>query len=330
MLPNADPRPGVSIKDRAREMDWFGGIIVIAAFVLGVMALSMGGVTWPWDSGKVIGMFVASGVLFIILGFQQVYLVFTTTDRRIFPVQFFRSRTILILFAMTSAGGTAIFLPIYMIPIFFQFVHNDSALEAGVRLLPFIMLVIFAVISNGAIMSAYGYYMPWYTAGGVFVIIGGALMYTIDTETSVAAIYGYTIIAGFGVGLFAQASFSVAQAVVDPSDVASAVGFITCAQTSGVTIALAIANSIFLNGAQENIEKILPDVPVATIQAAIAGAGSTFVKSLSETLRKEVLKAIVDAMSKTYILVITGGALALVLSFGMKREKLFLAAGHAG
>jgi hypothetical protein len=118
--------------------------------------------------------------------------------------------------------------------------------------------------------------------------------------------------------------------VVDPSDVASAVGFITCAQTSGVTIALAIANSIFLNGAQENIEKILPDVPVATIQAAIAGAGSTFVKSLSETLRKEVLKAIVDAMSKTYILVITGGALALVLSFGMKREKLFLAAGHAG
>jgi hypothetical protein len=47
-----------------------------------------------------------------------------------------------------------------MIPIFFQFTYNDTALEAGVRLLPFIMLMIFAVIGNGAILSAYGYYMP--------------------------------------------------------------------------------------------------------------------------------------------------------------------------
>ncbi|EHK98769.1 putative HC-toxin efflux carrier TOXA [Glarea lozoyensis 74030] len=324
MLPNADPRPGVSMKNRLREMDVLGGFLVIAAFVLGVMAVSMGGIEWPWNSGKVIGMFVASGILFILLGFQQVYTIFTTVDRRIFPVQFFRSRTVLILFAMTSAGGTAIFIPIYMIPVFFQFVHNDSALEAGVRLLPFIMLMIFAVISNGAIMSATGYYMPWYTAGGTFVIIG------VDIDTSTAAIYGYTILVGFGDGLFAQASFSVAQAVVSPADVASAVGFITCAQTSGVTIALAIANSIFLNGAQDNIAKVLPDVPTATIQAAIAGAGSEFVKGLSDKLKREVLVAIVDAMSKTYILVLTAGALVLVLSLGMKREKLFLAAGHAG
>ena len=117
---------------------------------------------------------------------------------------------------------------------------------------------------------------------------------------------------------------------MSPAEIASAVGFITCAQTSGVTIALAIANSIFLNGAEKNIEKVLPGVPVETIQAAIAGAGSEFVKSLSDTLRAQVLKAIVDAMSKTYILVIVAGALSLILSAFLKREKLFLAAGHAG
>jgi hypothetical protein len=42
----------------------------------------------------------------------------------------------------------------------------------------------------------------------------------------------------------------------------------------------------------------------------------------------EVLKAIVTAMSKTYILVITASALATTLSLGMKRERLFIAAGH--
>ncbi|KAE8445897.1 hypothetical protein EG329_012676 [Mollisiaceae sp. DMI_Dod_QoI] len=329
MLPRNDPRPGVSFMDRAREMDYLGGLLTIGAFISGVMAMSFGGVTYPWNSGKIIGLFCCSGVLFILLGIQQVWCIFTTESRRIFPIEFFKSRTILILFAMTAAGGTAVFVPIYMVPIFFQFTRNDSALEAGVRLLPLIFLMIFAVIGNGAILSAYGYYMPWYTAGGIFVVIGGALMYTVDVSSSVSTIYGYTVFLGLGTGLFAQASFSVAQAVVEPDMIASAVGFITCAQVSGVTIALAIANSVFLNKSQTSIQAILPNVPLADIQAAIAGAGSTFVASLSDSVKLEVLEAIVSAMSKTYILVITAGALTVVLSFAMKRERLFMVAGAA-
>jgi hypothetical protein len=107
----------------------------------------------------------------------------------------------LILFAMAAAGGTAIFVPIYTIRIFFQFTCNDTALDAGVRLLPFIMLMIFGVIGNGAIISTYGYYMPWYMLGGLLCLTGGELMYTVDTETSVARMYSYSIIIGFSDGL---------------------------------------------------------------------------------------------------------------------------------
>jgi MFS family permease len=329
MLPSIDPRPGVKFIDRAREVDYFGVILTVGAFVSGVMAMSFGGVTFPWNSGRIIGLFVCSGVLFILLGLQQVYAVFTTKSRRIFPVEFFKNRTVLILFAMTAAGGTAIFVPIYMIPIFFQFTRSDSALESGVRLLPYIFLMVFAIIGNGAILSAYGYYMPWYTLGGILVVIGGALMFTVDDMTGVARVYGYTVLIGFGVGLFGQASFSVAQAVVEPEMIASAVGFITCAQISGVTIALSIANSVFLNKSQTRIQALLPDVPTQEIQQAIAGAGSQFFNNLTGPVREEVLQAIVSAMSKTYILVITAGALVIVLSLFMKRERLFMAAGGA-
>jgi MFS family permease len=329
MLPNVDPRRGVSMMDRAREMDYVGTTLTIGAFISGVMAVSFGGIQYPWNSGQIIGLFVCSGVLFILLGLQQVYTVFTTVTRRIFPIEFFKSRSILILFAMTAAGGTAVFIPIYFIPIYFQFTRGDSALEAGVRLLPLIFLMIFGVIGNGAILSAYGYYWPWYTAGGVLVTIGGAVMYTVGVNTSVATIYGFSIILGIGVGVFAQASFSVAQALVEPHLIPLAVGFITCAQVSGVTIALAIANSVFLNGAQTRLETLLPGTPSKDIQAAIAGAGSQFVQGLSDEVKGEVIEAIVAAMSKTYILVIVAGALVVVLSAFMKRERLFIAAGGA-
>lgn len=190
--------------------------------------------------------------------------------------------------------------------------------------------MIFSVITNGAVLSKYGLYMPWYTVGGAFVLTGGALLNTIDITTSVAKVYGYLIITGFGVGLFAQASFSVAQAIVEPAKAPLAIGFITCAQVSGVTIALAIANSIFLNGSKKKIAELLPGTPAELIQSAIGGSGSKFVESLSTDLQQKVLKAIVDSQSETYILIITAGAMVLVLSLFMKREKLFIEAAAGG
>ena len=108
-----------------------------------------------------------------------------------------------------------------------------------------------------------------------------------------------------------------------------AVGFITCAQVAGVTIALAIANSVFLNKSQTALAKILPNVPQEQIQGAISGSNSALFKSLSPELEREVLNAIVTSMSKTYILVITAGSLVVVLSLLMKRERLFMKAGGA-
>lgn len=231
---------------------------------------------------------------------------------------------------MTSAGGTAVFVPIYMIPLFFQFTRGDSALRAGVRLLPYIAFVVTAIFVNGATLSKFGYYQPWFTAGGLLAVVGGTLMYIVDVDTKAANVYGYSIILGTGAGLWLQASFSVAQAVVEPALIPSAVGFITCAQFVGITIALAIANSIYLNKSQTSISEILPNVPLEDIQAAMSGSRSTFLKTLSKSQRDQVLEAIVSSMSESYILVITAGALVAVLSLVMKRERVFVVAGGVG
>ncbi|KAF7183034.1 hypothetical protein CNMCM7691_002869 [Aspergillus felis] len=105
LLPNKDPRPGVSLRERANTMDHLGGILTIGAMVTGVMAVSFGGVMYPWDSGRIIGLFCCSGVLFILLGLQQVFTIFTSVTHRVLPVEFFKGRTVLILFATTPAGG---------------------------------------------------------------------------------------------------------------------------------------------------------------------------------------------------------------------------------
>lgn len=323
LIPSKDPRPGVSFRERAAEIDYPGSMLQAGGLTCFILAINWGGITYPWNSARIIALFVLSGVLFILLGIQQVWTIFTTIERRTIPIQFFKSRTVLILFSASATGGACSFIPIYMVPLFFQFTRNDSPLDAGVRLLPFIIVMVVTVFLNGGLMSKLGYYMPWYLVGGVLVVVGSALMYTVEQETAMSRVYGYTVPLGVGVGMFLQASFSVAQAVVATEDIPPAIGFITLAQSLGITLALAIGNAVLLNSSQTNIQRILPDVPSSDIQAAILGARSEFVRSLSTELRRQVLDAIVSAISETYILTIAGGSLVALLSVVMRREKLF-------
>lgn len=328
-MPRYDPRPGIAYKKRFAEIDYLGTTLFTGAIVSGVMAVNFGGIVYAWDSGRIIGLFITSGICFILFGLQQAFTVFTTKDRRIFPVEFLRSKTMIILFSETASASTGTFLPIYFIPLYFQFVRNDSALEAGVRLLPLVCFLVFGCVLNGAVMSATGYYFPWYIGGGLLTVIGSALLYTVDEGTSTGKIYGYSILVGFGAGSIAQASYSVAQGKVHPEKIPLAIGFITCAQIGGATIALSISNTVFLNESTRKISNILPNVPRGQIQAAIAGAGSAFLKSLDQATRARVTHAVVDSMSKIYVMGITAGALAALLGLLMKREKLFMKAGGA-
>lgn len=305
-------------------------LLFTGAYVCGVFAIDFGGILYPWKSGRVISLFVLCGLLFIGFGFQQGLKFLTTEENRIFPVHFLKSRTLIMLFAATACGSTATFLPIYFIPLFFQFTRNDSALEAGIRLLPFVVFLVVFCVANGAIMSATGYYMPWFLFGGVITVIGNALLFTVDEHSSIARVYGYSILAGTGAGAFVQAGFSVAQGKVDFMDIPLAIGFITAGQIGGSTISLAIANSVFLNGATTDIGALLPDQPKAAIQSAVAGASAGLFESLNEDMRDAVTAAIVDNMKYVYVLAVTAGALLVIMSVFMKREKLFLKAGAAG
>lgn len=322
MLPPFDPRPGVPYKQRLSELDYLGTILMVGASVAGVMAINFGGLIYPWNSGQTISCFVISGLLFIIFSVQQSFCILTTSESRIFPCQFLKNKTLVILFIQMASSVTIFFVPIYFIPLFFQFARNDSAVEAGVRLLPLICLLVFATMLNGALMSKFGYYMPWYLVGGCIALIGSALMYTVELDTSVSKIYGYTVLLGIGGGMYAQAGFAIAQVKVKPHEIPLAIGFISLAQVGGATIALAIASSVFLNQATDGILAVVPDQPRSVVQGAVSGAGSTFFQTLDPSVKTAVLGAVTHAISRIYILAITGSAMTIVLAVFMSREKV--------
>jgi hypothetical protein len=176
----------------------------------------------------------------------------------------------------TAAVSTNLFIPIYYIPLHFQFTHGDSSLHAAVRLLPFIFIDVSSTMFTGAMMSKFGYYMPFYVVSGVTSIVGGAFVYTANPNTSTASLYSYSILCAINAGSVLQAAHSVACAKVKPKHVPAAIGFMNIAQLGGTTIALTIARQVFQSFSSSNVKNALQGLGFsdAEVHAAIAGVQS--------------------------------------------------------
>lgn len=290
-----------------------------------IIAATFSGTKWAWDSGNVIALWVVWGVVLISYIVQQYFTIFTTKENSIFPSRFLKDRTMLVLFLGTAGASTVFVMPIYYIPLFFEFTRGDTALDAAVRLLPLIILTIVFTMASGIFLPVFGYYMPWYILGGVPVVIGSALMVTLKTDTTAAHIYGYSALMATA-GFCQQLGYTVSTVKVPPNEISDAVVFINIAQLGAIAISLSIANTIFQNVGVHNLQSAIGflDPSDSDLRAALAGTSSTLLAGASETTKKLALDAIVSTVDKIYILPIVCGALILVSAAFMKPEKLNL------
>ena len=330
LLPSKNPYPGVPVTQRIRNIDWIGAFLVTASLAFFALALSFGGNQHPWNSGIVIGFFVASGVFAILFGLSQTILPGNTKEKRLFPVHYFLRKDMVLLATATGAGTCAMFAAIYYIPLFFQFTRGDTAIKAAVRLLPLIIMSVFTVVSSGVILSLTGYYTPLYVLGGILVIIGYSLLHTITPTTSEGPIYGYLILIGAGTGAFVQQGLAVAQAISPKIETEAALSFIMQGQLLGIIIGLAIAGSIFITHATEGLAALLPGVPIEVVKNAIAGTNAGYLKTLPQEVQTEALKVIVESMDRVYILGITAGAVAVLCGLFLSHKKLDMKNAAAG
>ena len=209
---------------------------------------------YPWGSEQIIGLFCCFAALTSRLGLQQGRAIFTTKQDRLLPVQTLQEgEEMLILVIETACSIGILFIGLNYIPLFLQFVWSESALSAAVQLLPLIFTAVIFMLLTGSLVEIFGYYALWYMAGSLLAIAGTALMYTVDSASDHARIYGYSVLFSAGVSLYIQASYPLAQAKVHSNQASDAVTIISCTQLGSIAIFLAVANSMFLNRAVNTI-----------------------------------------------------------------------------
>ena len=291
-----------------------------------MIVVTFSGSVYAWDSGAAVALWVVWGASLVVYIAQQSLAICTTTEERIFPVHFLKSRSLVLLYVATAAASAANTVTLYYVPLLFQFTKQDSALQAAVRLLPFITVFILFVMISGGLLPVVGRYSIFYIVGGSLTLVGGALLFTLDTNTSISRIYGYEVLVAAGSGLVFQNAYAVAAAKVREQDRPNAIGFINVSQIGTIAIALAIAGSLFENVGFSSLKAAFSQYPFSDdyIRSALAGGISPIFSSADPAVLEVAVSTVVSTIQRVFATVLAGGAIITVSALLMPWERLDL------
>ena len=324
-LPSNTLSTGTTWQTRLVKIDWLGFLLSAGVWVSFTLVLTFAGNTWPWNDGRTIALFIVFGALLAFFVAQQYTLFTTTKTDRLLPMHLLASRTQTLLYIATSAAISGVFVPIYYLPLYFQFTSDDTALLAAVRLLPYIILFVITNMASGSLLPRIGYYAALYLAAGLFLVASGAAFMTVTPTTPGANVYGFSILAAIGAGLVCQIGYSVATIKApNGSEVVNAISLQNVSQIGSTVIALVISGQIFQSVAFRNLDGVLAGQGFGEdeIRAAVAGTTSAVFERLTGELRAEAVEAITAAMGTVYALLIVSGGVLVLSSAAMRWERI--------
>lgn len=212
-LPSNFPHPpgfvdenALTNKHKAKRLDLIGFFLLLAASILFVTAIEEGGTEYPWNSAVVIALLVLSLFLWPALLFWSRHQERRTTRQEpVLPWRLISNRFSMAPFLNSFFAGAAFISLIISLPQKFQVVYGSSPFDAGYKLLTLTICTPVGSALAGLFMQKLKT-PPLYIllAGGVFQVIGMALMVSLDKVPSApfpAAEYGYEVLMGVGFGL---------------------------------------------------------------------------------------------------------------------------------
>jgi EmrB/QacA subfamily drug resistance transporter len=243
----------------AGKVDYVGAALVVLTFTPLLLALTLGGTTYPWDSPRIIFLFALAVVSLLVFLYVE-----ARTPEPILSLQLFRIKTfraaIMASFVVSMAFlGIVMFMPLYM-----QVVQGISATQSGTALLPLMGGLIASSIVSGRLVTRTGRYKPFMIAGGVVLIIGVATLMRIDAQTTPADLAWRLALTGIGLGP-AQTLFNIViQNAAPMAELGSATGMGQFARQIGSTVGVAIFGTFLTHSLMDELPRQLPLLPGMT------------------------------------------------------------------
>jgi EmrB/QacA subfamily drug resistance transporter len=228
--------------ERPHQLDIVGAALMIAAATLILIALTSGGMRVPWLSPTIFALVAVSLALSLALVWWL-----KRAPEPFLPLVVLRNPIMRAGTTATSCTmGAVLGLTVYM-PLYFQVVHKLSATDAGLALIPIVVMTTPGSMLSGRSMMHLNRYKVSAIAGAIVAIASVGALVLWPAMPLYGVVIALTLI-GFGVGtVYPVATVSI-QNAVPATHVGTATGAMNFFRALAGTLAVAIMGAILLAG----------------------------------------------------------------------------------
>ncbi|MBN2243158.1 MAG: MFS transporter [Acidobacteria bacterium] len=246
--------PPLSRRSAEPRIDFLGSILVTLASSLLIIGISLGGVTYPWGSIRIIVLLGAS-LIFWFLFFRAEY----RAKEPVLDPLVLRNRsfnTIALVIVLSSFGNIGIMM---YFPMFLQGVQGTSATLSGQIITPFSVLMAFIGIPVGYLIARTRRYKWLYVLGFAILTADMFGILLIGSETPIYWSVLAAALAGIGLGAVPTVNTVVVQNVVPKRLLGAAMGAVFFCLMMGVAICPAILGAAMNTTYTKTLAASLPD-----------------------------------------------------------------------
>lgn len=252
---------------REARIDVWGIATLTVGLVAVLLATSMGGVSAPWGSPRIVGLFALGGV-----ALTAFVLVERKAEEPVLPLRLWTNGVFTWSTVASFAVSMAMFGAIIYIPIHAQGVLGVDATESGLILVPMMVAFIGLGILAGLLITRTGRYKELMLVGVVLVGAGYGLLTRLGVGSTSAQLTVAMTVLGIGLGLAAQQYTLVVQNAVSRRDLGVATATNQFARNVGSTVGIALFGAVMTSGMGEAVARHLPPGAAAAADGVDVGS----------------------------------------------------------
>jgi EmrB/QacA subfamily drug resistance transporter len=238
------------------RVDYVGALLLVLCITPLLLALTLGGTSYAWDSPRIIGFFATAALALIVFLIME-----RRTEDSILPLHLFRIKAFRVPIMASFVVGMAFLGIVLFMPLYMQVVQGINATQSGLALLPMMGGVIVSSMISGRLVTRFGRYKPFMAVGGVLLLIGVITLTMIGPETTSRDLAWRLALTGIGLGP-AQNLFSlVIQNAVPVTDLGAATGMSQFSRQIGSTVGVAIFGTFLTHSLTSELPKHVPLLP---------------------------------------------------------------------
>lgn len=305
--------------DRARwrRIDWLGAFTLILTLILLLLGLNSGGNVVPWTHPLVLTTLPLSAVFLFVF----IYVESSYAEEPVIPVRLLLNRTVLSACLTNWFMTMANFGLLFYGPIYFQ-VRGYSATQAGIRLIPSAVGIAVGSVGCGMIMRWLGRYYALNICIQAVFLLGLALVSTFNLNTPETLPFLYFFLTGIGYSGMLTVTLLALIAAVDHSHQAVITSASYAFRSTGSTIGITIASSVFQNIVKTQLWSRFGDrKDAATIIPRVRDSLDE-IQNLPPSWKEGVKGVYMDALRGVFLTLLGIGVLAASVSMLMREHKL--------